>query len=88
MWGLTRGQRLRYLAAMIAMSVGVGFSFAIPMISKWSIDGIIEGEFAWVELVTALIGIDRASLTDTVLLVLAGVAVISATMMSGLFTYL
>lgn len=88
MWRLTRGQRLRYLAAMIAMSVGVGFSFAIPMISKWSIDGIIEGEFAWVELVTALIGIDRASLTDTVLLVLAGVAVISATMMSGLFTYL
>tara|TARA_E500000331_G_scaffold71765_2_gene66491 strand:+ start:7647 stop:9506 length:1860 start_codon:yes stop_codon:yes gene_type:complete len=88
LWRLTRGQRLRYLAAMIAMSVGVGFSFAIPMISKWSIDGIIEGEFAWVELVTALIGIDRASLTDTVLLVLAGVAVISATMMSGLFTYL
>ena len=88
LWGLTEGQRLRYLAAMIAMTVGVSFSFAIPMISKWSIDGIIEGEFAWVDLVTAVVGLDRAALTDTVLLVLAGIAVIAVTMMSGLFTYL
>ncbi|MEM7365298.1 MAG: ABC transporter ATP-binding protein [Pseudomonadota bacterium] len=88
LWGLTEGQRLRYLAAMIAMAVGVGFSFAIPMISKWSIDGIIEGEFAWVDLATAVIELERAALTDTVLLVLAGIAVIVATMMSGLFTYL
>lgn len=88
LWGLTEGQRLRYLAAMIAMTVGVSFSFAIPMISKWSIDGIIEGEFAWVDLATAVVGLDRAALTDTVLLVLAGIAVIAVTMMSGLFTYL
>ena len=88
LWGLTEGQRLRYLAAMIAMTVGVSFSFAIPMISKWSIDGIIEGEFAWVDLATAVFGLDRAALTDTVLLVLAGIAVIAVTMMSGLFTYL
>ncbi|MEE2913300.1 MAG: ABC transporter ATP-binding protein [Pseudomonadota bacterium] len=88
LWGLTEGQRLRYFAAMIAMTVGVSFSFAIPMISKWSIDGIIEGEFAWVDLATAVVGLDRAALTDTVLLVLAGVAVIAVTMMSGLFSYL
>ena len=87
-WGLTEGQRLRYAAAMIAMTVGVSFSFAIPMISKWSIDGIIEGEFAWVDLATAVVGLDRAALTDTVLLVLAGIAVIAVTMMSGLFMYL
>jgi len=88
LWGLTEGQRLRYAAAMIAMTVGVSFSFAIPMISKWSIDGIIEGEFAWVDLATAVVGLDRAALTDTVLLALAGIAVIAVTMMSGLFTYL
>ena len=88
LWGLTEGQRLRYLAAMVAMTVGVSFSFAIPMISKWSIDGIIEGEFAWVDLATAVVGLDRAALTDTVLLVLAGIAVIAVTMRSGLFTYL
>ena len=70
------------------MTVGVSFSFAIPMISKWSIDGIIEGEFAWVDLATAVVGLDRAALTDTVLLVLAGIAVIAVTMMSGLFMYL
>ncbi len=87
-WVLTEGQRLRYAAAMIAMTVGVSFSFAIPMISKWSIDGIIEGEFAWVDLATAVVGLDRAALTDTVLLVLAGIAVIAVTMMSGLFMYL
>ena len=88
LWGLTEGQRLRYLAAMVAMTVGVSFSFTIPLISKWSIDGIIEGEFAWVDLATAVFGLDRAALTDTVLLVLAGIAVIAVTMMSGLFTYL
>ncbi|MCH2569544.1 MAG: ABC transporter ATP-binding protein/permease, partial [Pseudomonadales bacterium] len=59
-----------------------------PMISTWSIDGIIEGEFAWVDLTTAVVGLDRAALTDTVLLVLAGIAVIAVTMMSGLFMYL
>jgi len=43
LWGLTRGQRLRYGAAIAAAGIGFGFTFLAPRIVKDVIDAVQAG---------------------------------------------
>lgn len=65
------------------MFAAIGFTFAMPLIVKWCIDGIVEGEFA---------GMDRlpwlAGFSDYNYLRFAALAVILAAASGGVLTYL
>lgn len=83
LWELTEGHRIRYGAAIAVMFAAIGFTFAMPLIVKWCIDGIVEGEFA---------GMDRlpwlAGFSDYNYLRFAALAVILAAASGGVLTYL
>ena len=42
-WNLSKGFRILYLAAIIAMAVGYIFMFGVPLVAKFSIDAILTG---------------------------------------------
>ncbi len=42
LWELTRGQRLRYSAAILAMALSNFFLFGVPLVSRTVIDGLIS----------------------------------------------
>ncbi len=46
LWRITEGQRLRYTAAVGSMALMNLFMFAAPLIGKYAIDVIVEGDFA------------------------------------------
>jgi ATP-binding cassette subfamily B protein len=83
LWALTHGQRLRYGGAIAAMFVGIGFTYAMPLIVKWCIDGIMAGEFAGLSGFPPLEGHHAY-----VYLVGAALAVVVCTAIGGLLTYL
>ncbi len=82
LWALTHGQRLRYSGAIVAMFFGIGFTYAMPLIVKWCIDGIMAGQFAGLSRFPPLMGY-----SPTVYLIAAACAVVLCTAMGGLLTY-
>jgi hypothetical protein len=42
LWRMTRGYRLRYLYALMAMFCGVGMLYPTPLITRAAIDGVID----------------------------------------------
>jgi hypothetical protein len=46
LWELTEEQRLLYSAATVVMLASNSFTYAMPLIVKWCIDGIDTGKFA------------------------------------------
>lgn len=46
LWGITRGQRLRYASAVTAMALMNFFMFGAPLIGKYAIDVVVEGDFS------------------------------------------
>ncbi len=46
LWGITRGQRLRYAGAVTAMALMNFFMFGAPLVGKYAIDVVVEGDFS------------------------------------------
>ena len=88
LWRWTGGERLRYAAAVAAMGVGILFLYLSPQIVRFAIDGIIDrkpsGRFnvflRWID----ELGKHRTGRG----LLIAGLLVVAATSISGIFTYL
>jgi ATP-binding cassette, subfamily B, bacterial len=88
LWRLTRGHRLRYGAAVLAMGVSHVFLFGWPMISRAAIDGIVDGRFtATSRLGGLLLGI-AGSPDPRAVLAVAAAAVVASTVAAGAFLYL
>ena len=47
LWRITRGQRARYGAAVLAMALMNGFMFGAPLVGKYAIDLVVERDFAY-----------------------------------------
>lgn len=47
LWRITRGQRLRYGYAILAMAATNLFMFAAPLVGKYAIDVVVEDDFAF-----------------------------------------
>lgn len=80
---LTRGQRLRYTAAMGAMAFGFIFLFIVPQVSRIAIDDVVGGSSpapAW------LVG--PAEFTGIHALWIAAAAILLLTALGGFFQYL
>ena len=43
LWALTAGQRLRYLAAVLAMAIGTVFLLSVPYVLKYALDALAAG---------------------------------------------
>jgi len=82
LWGLTEGQRLLYSAAIVVMFAGTSFTYAMPLIVKWCIDGIDTGEFAIPTSIPALAGASHETY-----LIAGAFALIGFTAIGGLLTY-
>jgi len=83
LWELTRNHRLRYGGAIAAMFVAIVFTFTMPLLVKWCIDGIVEGEFTGLDRFPWLVGF-----SDYSYLGFAALAVILCTACAGVLTYL
>ena len=46
LWQITRGQRLRYGNAIVAMAATAMFMFGAPLVGKYAIDVVVENDFA------------------------------------------
>src|SRR5688572_28734963 len=91
LWRLTRGQRGRFAAALLALAIGATFMYVAPQIVWIAIDGILDKRPqrdplpGWA--VRALALVDAAN-HPTRALILAGCAVLAATLIGGAFMYL
>ena len=88
-WELTRGQRRRYGAALLALVLGSCFMYLVPLVPQVVIDGVLAGDparaSAFVRRALALAGgrdFLRAHLW------IAGLAMVGLTAIAGGFTYL
>src|SRR5688500_14709812 len=87
LWHLTRGQRLRYLAAPVAMCIGIAILYLSPLIVRATIDGLIGGQP--VDATQRLfVNSIRSIATDRLALLVAGLSIIAVTFIAGAFTYL
>ena len=46
LWRITRGQRLRYLYAILAMAGTNTFMFGAPLVAKYAIDVVVEKDLS------------------------------------------
>ena len=49
LWGITRGQRLRYTTAVLATAMMSVLLFGAPLIAKFAIDLVVERDFAYAQ---------------------------------------
>ena len=85
LWDLTRGQRLRYAAAIAAMAVGILCLFGVPLASQAAIDGIrAEGEPGWLAAAARRVGAPGSG----GMLWIAAALVLGLTALAGAFHYL
>ncbi len=86
---LTRGQRVRYGAAVASLCVATALSYLNPQVVRWMIDGVVRprapGAAASIPrwIVRATAGVPPARI-----LALGGLSLLAITMLSGLFSYL
>lgn len=92
---LTRGQRLRYASAIVAMALGIATIFLVPQISQKVIDGFVEGaegvRFVAPELLVRLgapFGLSAEASSGRAFLLFAGLLVIAITALAGALQYL
>src|SRR5437870_13550881 len=89
LWGLMRGQRLRYAGAIVAMFLSVALLYMVPIICKAMLDSAIAGKemdapplvMRWIE---SLAG--PSVLAKNIWIFSAAIVAISS--LSGLFSYL
>jgi ATP-binding cassette subfamily B protein len=87
LWDLTRGQRLRYLRAAVAMAIGITILYLSPLIIRATIDGLIGGKPVDRYQRLFVDGL-RSFASDRWALLIAGILVIAVTFFAGGFTYL
>lgn len=88
LWELTRGERARFLAAIVALTIGTSLFYLSPQIVRIAIDGVLDGttqQPAWISRI--LQSID-ATQHPRRALILAAAAVVSITLVGGFFMYL
>src|SRR5689334_10583243 len=87
LWHLTRGQRARFVFALLALAVGSLLMYIGPQIVRLAIDGIlVKGPTSrWMS--RLLVFVDAANYPIRAL-ILAGCAVLAATLIGGVFMYL
>ncbi|MGD8829075.1 MAG: ABC transporter ATP-binding protein, partial [Pseudomonadales bacterium] len=88
LWRVTRGQRHRYVGAVISMALMNAFMFGAPLIGKYAIDVVIERDFSYAQpdllhLAGALDG-ERPYLDY---LILSAVLAVLVTALAGLFLF-
>ena len=83
LWDLTEGQRARYGAAIGVMFAATACTYGMPLIIKWCIDGIVDGQFAGLDAFPWAQGFSNFTY-----LTVAAIAAIACTGVGGGFTYL
>ncbi len=89
LWGITRGQRLRYAGAVMSMALMNFFMFGAPLVGKYAIDVVVEGDFSLAQ--AQLSAIARSvSGAEPYLAYLAFSAIVAIVMtaVGGIFLYL
>ncbi len=90
LWQHTSGYRGIFSVAIIAMAIGYIFMFAVPLVARFAIDAIEQGDTfvppSWVEAMTRLItGSTESGLLQY--LIAAAIATVVLTAIAGLFLY-
>lgn len=91
LWENTKGYRLIFAIAIIAMAVGYIFMFGVPLAAKFAIDAIEQGDAlqapAWVDGLARPVtfGSDGPGLVEY--LILAAIATLMLTAIAGVFLY-
>jgi len=89
MWGLLRGRRGLYAAAVSAILLSTAFMFLSPLIRKWAVDLLVEGKDAEMpSLVARLVAWLGGRSTVVRNLWIAGAGIVAATGLSGALAYL
>ncbi len=91
LWSLTEGYRLTFAIAIGSMAIGYVFMFAVPLVARFSIDAILTPEAipapAWLrQLALWLAPGDSPDML--VYLVLAAIATVALTAITGVFVYI
>jgi ATP-binding cassette, subfamily B, bacterial len=90
LWAITRGQRLRYLAAVLAMGVANVFMFGSPLVAKYAIDVVVARDVGkaaqWLVAPAAWVGLP---ITDSYVgyLAFSAIAIVLITALGGYFHY-
>ena len=88
-WGLMRGQRLLYVSAVVALVVSAAFMYVPPLIRMWVIDYLIRNEpLPESSIPRSIFAFFGGTSVLAANLWIAGVVMVLATCLSGLFTYL
>ena len=89
LWAITRGQRLRYAGAVLAMGIANLFMFGAPLVAKYAIDVVVERDVtngaAWLVAPAAWLSTVH---TYTSYLLCSALAIIIVTAFGGTFHYL
>ena len=89
MWGLLRGRRGMYAAAVGAILLSTAFMFLSPLIRKWAVDLLVEGKDAVMPaLVARLVARLGGGAVVARNLWIAGAGIVAATALSGALAYL
>jgi len=87
-WGLMRGQRLLYVSAVLALVVSAALMYLPPLIRMWAIDHVIDNKpIAAPSMLLSVIDFFGGTSVLARNLWIAGLMMILATCISGLFTY-
>jgi len=87
-WGLMRGQRLLYVSAVLALVVSAAFMYVPPLVRMWAIDHVIDNKpIPAPSMLLSVINFMGGTSVLARNLWIAGVVMMLATCMSGLFTY-
>ncbi len=89
LWGLTRGQRLRYTGAVMAMALMNFFMFGAPLVGKYAIDVVVEGDFSLAQAqLSALARSVSGAEPYLAYLVFSAIFAVVMTAIGGIFLYL
>jgi ATP-binding cassette subfamily B protein len=92
LWKITAGQRLRYAASIVAMAASNLAMFGAPLVAKYAIDVVIEGDLAHGAAPLVALSTRAAAATGSapvvVYLVVSALAAVAITAVGGYFLYL
>lgn len=92
LWETTRGYRLIFLIAIVAMAIGYLFMFGVPIVAKFSIDAIAKGGDVnapvWLVPFAEVVTFGKETPAMLEYLVLAAIATVVLTAIAGVFLYI
>ncbi|MEJ2087192.1 MAG: ABC transporter ATP-binding protein [Gammaproteobacteria bacterium] len=88
LWGITRGQRPRYLGAVISMALMNVCMFAAPLVGKYAIDLVVEKDLSYAQPdLLAVAQFTAPESTYLAYLILSAVLAVIMTAIGGLFLF-